>query len=107
MRQLRLLDRGHHRLDFVPLQAAKLDPDRAALAALVADRALAQALHVVLPSGRVESGGRAVMEILFALPGGFLFRPWALIPGLPVAIDVGYRWVAGHRSVLASILRID
>jgi predicted DCC family thiol-disulfide oxidoreductase YuxK len=84
-----------------------VDPDRAELAALVAHRPLGQALHVVLPSGRVESGGRAVMEILFVLPGGLFFRPWALIPGLPAAFDVGYDWVAGHRSELARLLRID
>ena len=91
----------------MPLQAVNGDPDRAELAAHVADRRLGQALHVVLPSGRVESGGRAVMEIVFVLPGGLLFRPWALIPGLPEAIELGYRWVADHRSVMARLLRID
>ena len=89
------------------LQAVKVDAEHMDLAALIGDRPLGQALHVVLPSGRVESGGRAVMEILFVLPGGFLFRPWALIPGLPGAIELGYRWVADHRSVMARLLRID
>jgi predicted DCC family thiol-disulfide oxidoreductase YuxK len=103
---MRLLDRAH-RLEIVPLQEAAQRPERPGLAALAADRPLEEALHVVLPSGRIEAGGRAVLEILFVLPGGFLFRPWALIPGLAQALDAGYRWVAGHRTVLARLLRID
>jgi predicted DCC family thiol-disulfide oxidoreductase YuxK len=103
---MRLLDRAH-RLEFVPLQEAAHLPARPELAALAADRPLEQALHVALPSGRIEAGGRALLEILFVLPGGFLFRQWSLIPGLPPALDAGYRWVAGHRSLLARLLRID
>jgi predicted DCC family thiol-disulfide oxidoreductase YuxK len=103
---MRLLDRAH-RLEFVPLQEAAHRPDQPELAALAADRPLEEALHVVLPSGPIEAGGRALLEILFVLPGGVLFRPWALIPGLAQALDAGYRWVAGHRSLLARLLRID
>lgn len=106
VRQLRLLDLGR-RLEFVPLHTDNTDPDRPGLAALLADRPLEQALHVVLPSGRIEAGGRALLEILFVLPGGVLFRPWPLIPGLPEALDAGYRWVAAHRSLLARLLRVD
>jgi predicted DCC family thiol-disulfide oxidoreductase YuxK len=98
---------GAHRLEFVPLQEAAHRPDRPELSALAADRSLGEALHVVLPSGRIEAGGRAALEILFVLPGGFLFRPWALIPGLEGALDAGYRWVADHRVLLARLLRID
>jgi len=89
----------------VPLQEARC-ADRPELAAVVASRPLEAALHVLRPDGRVESGGRAFMEILIMLPSGFLFRPWALIPGLPAAIDAGYRWVADHRSLLARVLRL-
>jgi predicted DCC family thiol-disulfide oxidoreductase YuxK len=103
---MRVLDLGH-RLEFVPLQTPQAISERPGLAALLAGRPLEEALHVVLPSGHIEAGGRAFMEILFVLPGGVLFRPWALIPGLPEALDAGYRWVAGHRSLLARLLRID
>jgi predicted DCC family thiol-disulfide oxidoreductase YuxK len=101
-----VLDRAH-RLEFVPLQEAGHRPGRPELAALAASRPLDVDLHVILPGGRVESDGRAAMEILFVLPGGFLFRPWPLIPGLPALIALGYRWVADHRSLLARLLRID
>jgi predicted DCC family thiol-disulfide oxidoreductase YuxK len=103
---MRLLDRAH-RLEFVPFQEAGHRPGRPELAAIAAARPLAEALHVVLPSGPIEAGGRALLEILFVLPGGVLFRPWSLIPGLAHVLDAGYRWVAGHRSVLARLLRID
>jgi predicted DCC family thiol-disulfide oxidoreductase YuxK len=103
---MRLLDRAH-RLEFIPLQEVAQWPERPELAAFAAARPLEEALHVVLPSGRIEAGGRAVLEILFALPGGDLFRPWTLIPGMQHALDAGYRWVAGHRSLLARLLRID
>lgn len=105
VRQLRLLDlRG--RFEFIPLQAAALRTDRPELALLAAERPLAEMLHVVLPDGRVEAGGRAFMEILLALPGGSLFRPWPLIPGLQAVIDAGYRWAAAHRPLLSRALRI-
>jgi predicted DCC family thiol-disulfide oxidoreductase YuxK len=103
---MRLLDRMH-RLEFIPLQEAAQRPERPELATLAAARPLEEALHVALPSGRIEAGGRAVLEILFVLPGGDLFRPWTLIPGIQQALDAGYRWVADHRSPLARLMRID
>jgi predicted DCC family thiol-disulfide oxidoreductase YuxK len=106
VRQMRLLDRAH-RLEFIPLQEAARLPGRPELAAFAAARPLEEALHVVLPSGRIEAGGRAVLEILFVLPGGDLFRPWTIIPGIRQALGAAYRWVAGHRSLLARRLRID
>lgn len=102
---MRLLDVGA-RLRFVSLQEAAVGSAGAALAAIGATHPLAVALHVVGPNGRVESGGRAVLEILSRLPLGFLFRPWALIPGVPQALEVGYRWAADHRPALARLLRI-
>lgn len=105
VRQVRLLDRGR-RLEFVALQVAGLRSDRPELATVAASRALEAALHVVLPDGRVESGGSAILEILFVLPGGFLFRPWPFIPGVPSALERGYRWVADRRSLLAKALHI-
>ena len=101
-----MLDRAR-RLEFVPSQEAADRPQRPELAALATAWPLEEALHVVLPFGRIEAGGRAVLEILFVLPGGFLFRPWPRIPGLTLVLDAGYRWVANHRSLLARLLRID
>jgi predicted DCC family thiol-disulfide oxidoreductase YuxK len=106
VRQLRLLDRAG-RLEFIALQAAAELPDRPELPAIAESRPLADDLHVVLPDGRVESGGRAYLEIMYVLPGGVLFRPWPHIPGILALVDASYRWVAGHRALLARLLRLD
>jgi predicted DCC family thiol-disulfide oxidoreductase YuxK len=61
--------------------------------------------HLVTPAGEVISGGAAAEPLARLLPGGlplaFLFRSF---PGLT---DRAYRWVAGNRDRLASLLRID
>lgn len=105
VRQISFLDRGK-KIEFVPLQDASQVPGRPDLAALAVTRPLEQELHVLLPDGQVRSGGRAMIEVLSVLPGGALFRLWPRVPGLSAAIDLGYRWVAGHRGPLSRALRI-
>lgn len=59
-----------------------------------------QAMHVVLPDGRVLRGGRGCLYILHTLG----YRRLATVLGLrPLSwgVDLGYRLVARYRYVLA------
>lgn len=92
------------RLEFVPLQHAHRHPERPELAVMAARYPLLESIHVRRSDGLVSAGGRAVLEILEALPVGRLFRPWAIIPGLPTALDLGYRLVAGRRGTISRFI---
>jgi predicted DCC family thiol-disulfide oxidoreductase YuxK len=88
------------RLVLVPFQ------DAGQVAALgLAPPAVAAALHLVLPDGRVFAGADAVAELLRLLPGlGWAARAFA-IPGVrPVARRV-YAWVARRRHCLVATAR--
>lgn len=82
-------------LHFVPFQ------DGAAVARFGVDLpALAAAMHLILPDGRVYAGADAVPELLRLFPGkrwlAVLFR----VPGvLPIARRV-YAWIAARRHCL-------
>lgn len=82
-------------LRFVPFQ------DGAAVARFdIALPALAAAMHLVLPDGRVYAGADAVPELLRLLPGKRWLAPLFRIPGvLPVARRV-YARIAAHRRCL-------
>lgn len=59
--------------------------------------ALAAAMHVVLPDGRVFAGADAAPEILRRLPGkAWLAAPFALPGAMPLARRV-YAWIAARR----------
>lgn len=88
------------RLEFVPLQHAQRHPDRPDLAEVSRRYPLAQSIHVLDEEGGVSAGGEAVLEILEALPVGWLFRPWWFVPGLPAVLEAGYEAVAGRRGTL-------
>jgi predicted DCC family thiol-disulfide oxidoreductase YuxK len=92
------------RLEFVPLQHARLHPERPELTEMAERYPLQQSIHVRRADGRVSAGGRAVLEILDALPVGWLFRPWNIVPGLPAALELGYRAVAGRRGTLSRFI---
>ncbi len=82
-----------HRIALVPFQ------DEATVARFgIGLPALAAAMHLVLPDGRVAAGADAVPELLRLLPGAK--RWWRLVfavPGVrPLARRV-YRWVAERR----------
>ena len=83
------------RLAFVPFQ------DRDAVARFgIALPALAAAMHLVLPDGRVFAGADAIPEMLRLLPGKRWVHWCFRIPGvLPVARRV-YRYVAQRRHCL-------
>jgi predicted DCC family thiol-disulfide oxidoreductase YuxK len=79
IRQLRRWDR-EDRFEFLPLAQAA-SSGRPLLERLAAEGHLPDAIHVVDEStGSVVSGGHAALAILDALPGGWLLRPWAVLP---------------------------
>jgi predicted DCC family thiol-disulfide oxidoreductase YuxK len=60
--------------------------------------------HLV-EDGKVSSAGAAAPRLFEALPGG---RPLAaVLRAFPGATERAYRWVAGHRDLMARLLRID
>lgn len=62
--------------------------------------ALAAAMHLVLPDGRVYAGADAVPPLLRLLPGKRWLAPFFYLPGvLPVARRV-YAWIAARRHCL-------
>jgi predicted DCC family thiol-disulfide oxidoreductase YuxK len=91
---LRRWDREHV-LRFVPFQ------DGAAVARFrIALPALAAAMHLVLPDGRVYAGADAAPELLRILPGKRWLAPLFRVPGvLPLARRV-YAWIAAQRRCL-------
>ncbi|HYK82413.1 MAG TPA: DUF393 domain-containing protein [Gemmatimonadales bacterium] len=92
--RVRRWDRDH-RVLVVPLQ----DAPRVAGFGIPPD-ALAAALHLVLPDGRVFAGADAAPELLRLLPGK---RWWAAafrVPGVRPLARVVYRWIARRRHCL-------
>ena len=84
-----------HVLRFVPFQ------DAARVARFgIALPALAAAMHLILPDGRVYPGADAVPELLRLLPGKRWLAPLFKIPGvLPLARWI-YAWIARRRRCL-------
>ena len=82
-------------LRFVPFQ------DGAAVARLgLALPALAAAMHLVLPDGRVLAGADAAPELLRLLPRKRWLAWWFRVPGaMPLARRV-YAWIAARRRCL-------
>jgi predicted DCC family thiol-disulfide oxidoreductase YuxK len=60
--------------------------------------------HLVA-DGELRSGGAAAPRLFAALPGGPPLA--AVLRAFPRATDRAYGWVAGHRDLLARLLRID
>ena len=102
--QLRALDRAG-KLELIPLQHAAAHPERGELTRAAAQCRLADRIHVVRDDGRIRAGGGALLEILDALPGGPLLRPWARLPGVEPTVDAIYRLIAGHRQLVSRLLR--
>jgi predicted DCC family thiol-disulfide oxidoreductase YuxK len=82
-------------LRYVPFQ------DEAAVARFrIALPALAAAMHLVFPDGRVFAGADAAPELLRLLPGKRWLAVWFHIPGvMPLARRV-YAWIAARRRCL-------
>jgi len=58
---------------------------------------LEEALHVVLPDGRVARGARGILALLPWLRGGMVLGAVANVPGVAPLADLVYRWVARRR----------
>jgi len=84
-----------HRVELVPFQ------DEAKLAAFSLPLpALAAAMHLVLPDGRVLAGADAAADLLRLLPGKRWLAWVFAVPGvLPLARRV-YAWIARRRHCL-------
>jgi predicted DCC family thiol-disulfide oxidoreductase YuxK len=84
-----------HILRFVPFQ------DEAAVARFdITLPALAAAMHLILPDGRVYAGADAVPELLRLFPGKRWLAPLFRIPGvLPIARRI-YAGIAARRRCL-------
>ena len=97
--RLRRWDR-RGRMELLPLQDAATSADPAVRDA-AATRPLASELHVVdRDTGQVAAGGRAVLTILDALPGGPLLRPWTAFPPTAAIAEVAYSVVSDRRQDL-------
>ncbi len=91
-----------HRVTLVPFQ------DEAKLAEFgLPLPALAAAMHLVLPDGRVFAGADAAAALLKLLPGkGWLAWVFAVPGVLPVARRV-YAWIARRRHCLVRGVAVD
>jgi predicted DCC family thiol-disulfide oxidoreductase YuxK len=58
--------------------------------------------HLVDPEGGLHSGGAAFAPLFRLLPGGSPLS--AAASKAPGAVDRGYRWVAGHRSLFGKLV---
>jgi predicted DCC family thiol-disulfide oxidoreductase YuxK len=87
---------GRGRLRQVPYQARH----QVAGVPSLSDADLEEALHVVLPDGRVARGARGVIALLPWLRGGTILGAVARVPGVARLADVVYRWVARRRHDL-------
>jgi predicted DCC family thiol-disulfide oxidoreductase YuxK len=87
-------------IEFLPCQAA----ERRARFPSIAEAACLEAMHLVLPDGRVRAGADALPEILARLRRwrflGLLFR----LPGARLAAPLAYRRIAGHRYRISRVL---
>jgi len=87
---------GRGRLHQVPYQ----ERHRVAGVPALSDAELEEALHVVLPGGRVARGARGVIALLPWLRGGKVLGVVARVPGVARLADHVYRWVARRRQNL-------
>jgi predicted DCC family thiol-disulfide oxidoreductase YuxK len=93
----RAMNAGADALDVMPCRS----PARRARFPQVSDEACLQAMHLVLPDGRVLVGADAVPEILRRVPRWrWLARAFDVPGARPLARRV-YRWIADNRMRLS------
>jgi predicted DCC family thiol-disulfide oxidoreductase YuxK len=79
----------HDRVRFLPMQDRE-----AGRVSGRSSHALAQAVHLVRPDGKVFAGAAAVREYFRFVPGGFLVRLGFAIPGATAFAEWVYAWIA-------------
>jgi predicted DCC family thiol-disulfide oxidoreductase YuxK len=67
--------------------------------------ALARALHVVAPDGRVRAGADAAPWILGRLPGWRWLAVLLALPGVRALARPAYAWVAARRRTMPGLTR--
>ena len=101
VRLLRRWDRAGS-LDFVPFQ------DAAAVARFgIAPPALAAAMHLILPDGRVFAGADATPELARLLPGKAWLAPLYRVPGVRLGARRVYAWIAARRKCAVRRWHVD
>jgi predicted DCC family thiol-disulfide oxidoreductase YuxK len=88
------------RRDIRPVALGTDEADRL-LAEMPPDRRMAS-WHLADSDDRLHSGGAAFAPLLHHLPGGSPLS--AAASRAPRAVDRGYRWVAGHRSLFGKLI---
>ncbi|MEO7038375.1 MAG: DUF393 domain-containing protein [Polyangiaceae bacterium] len=94
------LDRSR-RLTFVANQDRERFPDS------IAADLLERTVVVLLPDGSWVTEGRAVFEVLSALPFGILVAWWLRVPGLASGGNVLYRLVSRNRTRISVSLGLS
>lgn len=98
VRVVRRWDRDH-RMVYVPFQ------DHATVARFgIALPALAAAMHLLLPDGRVLAGADAAPEIARLLPGKAWLAPLYRVPGVRSVARGVYAWVAARRKCVVKTM---
>ena len=88
-------------IEFLPCQSAER---RAQFPALDEARCM-EAIHVVLPGGRVLVGHAAIPEILRHLKGWRWLAALFRLPGVGWLAPAVYAWVARHRYQISCLVR--
>jgi predicted DCC family thiol-disulfide oxidoreductase YuxK len=78
--------------------------DRARFPESIPSELLDRTLVVILPDGRLATEGRAVFEVLRALPFGIFLGWWLRVPGLAGWGNSLYRLVARNRARISARL---
>lgn len=88
------------RVDYAPFQeVGERFPE-------ISPEAFERSVQLVLPSGEVISGARAVFRILGEVPGyGWLLWAHERVPGFAGCSEAAYRLVAGRRQLAARVSR--
>ena len=65
-----------------------------------------QSVQLVMPSGEVMRGARAVFETLTYAPGmAWLLWAYEHVPGFAPVTEAAYRWIAAHRNLTYQLTR--
>jgi predicted DCC family thiol-disulfide oxidoreductase YuxK len=87
--------------EFLPCQ----DPERARRYPAIPEEECMQAMHLVLPDGRILAGDRAIPEILERLAGWKWIAALLKLPGTGFLARRVYAWVARNRYTISCALR--